>query len=115
MVSHDTTESVPLPFENVADANAAIIHQDVQMMDACNEESQCDSRVEVQNEVSLECVKEFDGSTVDPDSAREVQGAEIQVISEKHEVTMKENLGKTSSEVSGDQFTFSRLDSFCYS
>lgn len=97
LVSHDTTESV---FENVADANAAIIHQDVQMMDACNEESQCDSRVEVQNEVSQECVKEFDGSTVDPDSAREVQGAEIQVISEKHEVTMKENLGKTSSEVS---------------
>lgn len=100
LVSHDTTEGVLLPSENVADANAAIIHQDVQMMDACNEESQCDSRVEVQTEVSQECVKEFDGCTGDSDSTREVQGAEVHVISEKHEVTMKENLEKMSSKVS---------------
>lgn len=84
-------------------------------MDACNEESQSNPQV-VLNEVRNEGTKEMEGCPAVPGSAREVDGAEAQVISEKfEEVIVKENYEKTSSKVSGDYFVYiiDNISFFC--
>lgn len=104
--SHNTRKGVQSDSSYVVAEEAALVHQEVQMMDACNEESQSNPQV-VLNEVRNEGTKEMEGCPAVPDSTREVDGAEAQVISEKcEEVIVKENYEKTSSKVSGDYFVY---------
>ncbi|XP_044476340.1 uncharacterized protein LOC123203916 isoform X2 [Mangifera indica] len=100
LVSGNTWNSVQSDASYVVAKEAAIIHQEVQMMDDCNEESQSNPQV-VLNEVRNEGTMEVESCPAVPSSSKEVDGAEVQVISEKcEEVIKKENHGKTSSKVS---------------
>ncbi|XP_031271230.1 uncharacterized protein LOC116129639 [Pistacia vera] len=98
--SHNTRKGVQSDSSDVVAEEAALVHQEVQMMDACNEESQSNPQVAL-NEVRTEGTKEMEGCPAVPGSTRGVDGAEAQIISEKfEEVIVKENYEKTSSKVS---------------
>lgn len=114
MVSGNTWNGVQSDASYVVAKEAAIIHQEVQMMDDCNEESQSNPQV-VLNEVRNEGTMEVESCPAVPSSSKEVDGAEVQVISEKcEEVIKKENHGKTSSKVSGDYFVYiDNISFFC--
>ncbi|XP_044485714.1 uncharacterized protein LOC123211201 isoform X2 [Mangifera indica] len=100
LVSCNSRKSVQLDSSGAIAKEAAVIHQEVQVMDACNEESQNTPQV-VLNEVKNEGTKEMKACPAVPGSTREVDGAEAQVISEKCEGgIVKENYEKTSSKVS---------------
>lgn len=115
LVSSNSRKSVQLDSSGAIAKEAAVIHQEVQVMDACNEESQNTPQV-VLNEVKNEGTKEMKACPAVPGSTREVDGAEAQVISEKCEGgIVKENYEKTSSKVSGDSFVYivDNISYFC--
>lgn len=103
LVSHDTTVGVDLPFKNAIASNSAISRDKVQVMGACEQQTQTSPHGVLPNKINQESKKESEECPLVFCSGRERNdGDEEPVISEVHkELAIKGNCEKTSSKASG--------------